>query len=115
MAANDDDRRDSARVPCKFLVRESALGGSFEERVGNLSIGGVWFADLHPPTGSIIEVRFFVPGHEQEIEARGEVIRVSREGEQFGAHIKFTDILLESELAIARYLQSLPATAGGAA
>jgi hypothetical protein len=105
MASTYDDRRDSDRVPCKFLVRESALGGSFEEREGNLSIGGVYFAGLHPPTGSVIEVRFFVPGHEQEIEARGEVVRVSREGDQFGAHIRFTDILLESELALARFLQ----------
>lgn len=105
MAATYDDRRDSARVPCRFLVREAALGGSFEERVGNLSIGGVYFAGLHPPAGSIIEVRFFVPGYENEIEARGEVVRVSREGDQFGAHIRFTDILIESELALARFLQ----------
>lgn len=112
MASSVDDRRDSDRVPCKFLVRESALGGSFEERMGNLSIGGVYFAGLHPPTGSLVEVRFFVPGHEAEIEARGEVIRVSREGDQFGAHIRFTDILLESELALARFLQG---KAGGPA
>jgi len=112
MASSYDDRRDSDRVPCKFLVRESAQGGSFEERVGNLSIGGVYFAGLHPPTGSLVEVRFFVPGYENEIEARGEVIRVSREGDQFGAHIRFTDILLESELALARFLQG---KAGGAA
>jgi len=112
MASSFDDRRDSDRVPCRFLVRESALGGSFEERVGNLSIGGVYFAGLHPPTGSLVEVRFFVPGHESEIEARGEVIRVSREGDQFGAHIRFTDILLESELALARFLQG---KVGGAA
>jgi len=112
MASTYDDRRDSDRVPCKFLVREAAQGGSFEERIGNLSIGGVYFAGLHPPTGSVIEVRFFVPGHESEIEARGEVIRVSREGEQFGAHIRFTDILLESELALARFLQG---RGGGAA
>jgi hypothetical protein len=112
MAATTDDRRDSDRVPCRILVREAALGGSFEERVGNLSIGGVYFAGLHPPAGSIIEVRFFVPGHEQEIEARGEVVRVSRDGDQFGAHIRFTEILLESELALARFLQG---RAGGAA
>jgi hypothetical protein len=101
----DDDRRDSGRVPIHLLVRDAALGGSFEPYDGNLGIGGVYFDAFHPPVGSKIEVRFLVPGAQSEVRATGEVLRVSREGPRFGAHVKFVDIPLEAELAIARFLQ----------
>jgi hypothetical protein len=101
----DDDRRDSGRVPIHLLVRDAALGGSFEPYDGNLGIGGVYFDASHPPVGSKVEVRFLVPGAQSEVRATGEVLRVSREGPRFGAHVKFVDIPLEAELAIARFLQ----------
>jgi hypothetical protein len=99
------DRRDSERIPIHLLVREAALGGSFEPYEGNLGLGGVFFDGLHPPSGPRIEVRFLIPGTKHEIEATGEVLRVSREGARFGTHVKFVDMPLSSELAIARFLQ----------
>jgi hypothetical protein len=100
-----DERRDSRRVPIDLLIRDAALGGSFDVYDGNLALGGVYFDALHPPIGSRVEVRFLVPGARAEVQAVGEVLRVSREGSRFGAHVKFIDIPLESELAIARFLQ----------
>jgi len=104
-AGGDTDRRDSGRVPIRLLVRDAALGGSFEPFDGNLAIGGVFFEALHPPVGSRLELRFLVPGAPEEVRAVGEVLRVSRDGERFGAHVKFLEIPLEAELAIARFLQ----------
>jgi hypothetical protein len=101
----EGDRRDSDRVPIHLLVRDAALGGSFEPYDGNLALGGVYYDAFHPPTGSKVEVRFLVPGARDEVRATGEVLRVSREGPRFGAHVKFVDIPLEAELAIARFLQ----------
>jgi hypothetical protein len=106
MAKPDDDRRDSHRVPFRFQVREAAVGGSFVEREGNLALGGIYYAGLHPPVGAVVEVRFLIPGHTEEIMALGEVLRVSKKGEKFGAHMRFTDIPVEWELAVARYLQA---------
>ncbi len=103
--ADGDDRRESERVPIQLLVRDAAVGGSFEPYDGNLGLGGVWFDALHPPVGSRVEVRFLVPGSPGEVRALGEVLRISREGARFGAHVKFVDIPLEAELAIARFLQ----------
>jgi hypothetical protein len=100
-----DDRRDSERIPIHLLVRDAALGGSFEAHEGNLGLGGVFFGGLHPPSGNRLEVRFLIPGTKQEVEAVGEVLRVSRDGQRFGAHVKFVDMPLASELAIARFLQ----------
>jgi hypothetical protein len=104
-APTDDDRRESQRVPIELLIRDAALGGSFEPYQGNLALGGVWFDAFHPPLGSRVEVRFLVPGSREEVRAVGEVLRISRDGARFGAHVKFVDIPLEAELAIARFLQ----------
>ncbi|HEY6004909.1 MAG TPA: PilZ domain-containing protein [Anaeromyxobacter sp.] len=104
-APSEDDRRDSLRVPIQLLVRDAALGGSFEPFQGNLGIGGVYYDALHPPVGSRVELRFILPGAPEEIQVVGEVLRVSREGERFGAHVKFLDIPLDAELAIARFLE----------
>ena len=100
-----DERRESDRVPIELLVRDETLGGSFEPYAGNLALGGVWFDAFHPPVGSRVEIRFLVPGERAEVRAVGEVLRISREGARFGAHVKFVDIPLDAELAIARYLQ----------
>ncbi len=104
-APSEADRRDSQRVPIQLLVRDAAIGGSFEPYQGNLGIGGVYYYALHPPVGSKVELRFLVPGASAEVLATGEVLRVSREGERFGAHVKFVEIPLDAELAIARFLQ----------
>ena len=98
------DRRDSRRVPIRLMVRDAALGGSFDEHAGNLSLGGIYFTEGHPPFGTRVEIRFFLPGEEAEIQAVGEILRVSREETGFGAHVRFQDLPLESELAIARFL-----------
>ncbi len=104
-APGDDDRRESRRVPIDLLVRDAAMGGSFETRRGNLGLGGVFFDAYHPPPGTRVELRFLVPGGREEIRAVGEVLRVSLEGSRFGAHVRFVEIPLAAELAIARFLQ----------
>lgn len=102
---SEDDRRDSVRVPIRVMVRDLELGGSFEERPGNLSLGGVHFTEGHPPIGNRIEVRFLLPGTSFEVRATGEVLRVTREGSAFGATVRFHDLPVETELAIARFLE----------
>jgi hypothetical protein len=99
------ERRESDRVPVQLLVRDLGTGGSFEARDGNLALGGVYYEALHPPVGGRVELRFILPGAQGEVRAVGEVLRVSREGPRFGAHVKFAEIPLDDELAIARFLQ----------
>lgn len=99
------DRRESVRIPLPLLVREVELGGSFEQFSGNLALGGVYFEALHPPAGARFEVRFLLPGRSDEIHARAELLRVAREGERFGAHLRFVELPLETELILARFLQ----------
>lgn len=99
------DRRDSLRVPLTIFVRDEALGGSFEPYPGNLALGGVYFEALHPLAGKRVEVRFVLPGGREEIRSSGEVIEVQQEGATFGTRVRFADLPLALELAIARHLQ----------
>jgi hypothetical protein len=102
------DRRESARMPVELLIRDLALGGSFEPKRGNLALGGVFYDDLHPPAGDRMEVRFLlpgVPGLRQPIHALAEVIEAVPEGEVFGVRLRFVDISIEDEMAVARCLQ----------
>ncbi len=101
----DADRRESLRVPIRLMIRDASLGGSFDERTGNLALGGVYFTEGHPPCGARVEIRFLLPGQRTEVHAMGEILRVSREGSAFGAHVRFQDLPLEAELAIARFLE----------
>src|SRR5512144_1692782 len=86
------DRRDSVRIALPLLVREVELGGSVEERFGNLGLGGAYFEARHPPAGSRLQVRFVLPGRREEIQTQAEVLRVTREGDRFGAHLRFVDL-----------------------
>jgi uncharacterized protein (TIGR02266 family) len=99
------ERRDSPRVPMQFLVRNLEEGGSYQERQGDLSLGGIYWTDRYPPEGSEVDVRFRLPRTPREIRARGEIIRVEQEQGGIGYHVRFTELEVESELTIARFLE----------
>jgi uncharacterized protein (TIGR02266 family) len=101
------ERRDSPRVPMSFLVRDLAEGGSYQERIGDLSVGGIHWTGKYPPEGAEVEVRFRLPREPREIRARGEIIRLEAEGGGIGFHVRFTHLDVESELAVARYLEQV--------
>ncbi len=99
------DRRDSPRVAMKFLVREKGEEGAYEERDGDLSLGGIHWVGKTAPLGKDVEVRFRLPGVAREIRTDGEIIRLSStEGKQIGFHVRFTELDLPDELSIARFL-----------
>jgi PilZ domain-containing protein len=101
------ERRDSPRVPMKFLVRDKAEGGSFEEYDGDLAVGGAFFKGRYPPGGNLYEVRFHLPGMPKDVRVTGELLRIREDATSKGYHLKFKDVDLASELAIAKYLDDL--------
>lgn len=101
------ERRDSPRVPMHFLVRDLREGGSYQEREGDLSLGGIRWSGRYPPEGTEVEVRFRLPRTPREIRARGEIIRLEQEDGGIGFHVRFTELEVESELTIARFLERL--------
>jgi hypothetical protein len=106
LAKEFQDRRDSPRVPFTFRVR-CARDPDFEESRGDLSTGGVFWAAGHPVACSDVEVRVTIPGLQEEIAARGEIIG-SREREgSMGFHVRFIELSTDGELAIARYIDEV--------
>lgn len=101
------DRRDSPRYPMKFLVRDQGEKNHWEEREGDLSIGGIRWSGKTPPKGQSVEVRFRLPGVPKEIRAEGEIIRLQDLDKGIGFHVRFTELDVPSELAVARYLDDL--------
>ena len=98
------DRRDSTRVPMTFLVRDVAEGSDYVERSGDLSLGGIFFKGKSPPFGTQVEVRFRLPGVPREVKAVGEIIRLKESGRDLDFHVRFTELDVAAELAIAKHL-----------
>ena len=103
----DDERRDSPRVPMKFLLRDVSEGGSYVEREGDLSLGGIYWRGKYPPHGTDVEVRFRLAGIPREIRAKGEIIRVMDRGNNIDFHVRFVELDVTSELEIAKYLDEV--------
>jgi uncharacterized protein (TIGR02266 family) len=104
---SDDDRRESPRVPMRFLVRRAGSEETFESREGNLSLGGfAWYGSAFE-NGQQVEVRFVLPGGADEVQARGEIIHVRQGDQGVSAHVRFVELSVEVEMAIARYLDDL--------
>lgn len=103
-AAQGDDRRDSPRVPMTFLLRDKD-SEEWVERSGDLSLGGIFWRGRTPSAGTEVDVRFRLTGVPRELRAKGEIIRVKEQGSQaIDFHLRFTELDVESELAIARHL-----------
>jgi hypothetical protein len=99
------DRRESPRVPMRFLVRDPELGGSYEECAGDLAVGGAYFRARYPPVGKRYEVRFHLLWAGRDIRMKGEVLSLNHDGTGVGLHVRFTGGDVADELAIARFIE----------
>ena len=88
-----------------FLVRDvGSREGEWEERKGDLSLGGIYWRGTTAPQGAEVDVRFRLPGVSNELRARGEIIRVRAAGSGIDFHVRFTTLELGVELAIAKFI-----------
>ena len=98
------DRRESPRVPMRFLVRPVGSDAPFEEAQGDISLGGfAWFTQEEADADQY-EARFLLPLSDDLQVAVGELVRQSSDGHLYGKHLRFTEINVKTELAVARYL-----------
>ena len=92
----------------KFLIRDLKDDTGWHEREGDLALGGIAWRGKYPAMGSDVEVRFRLPAVPREIRAKGEIIRVVQKTGSIDFHVRFTELDLQSELAIARFLDQNP-------
>jgi len=92
-----------------FLVRDADHDeGEWEERAGDLSIGGLSWVGKTAPLGKEVDVRFRLPGVTRELRARGEIIRLKQSADAaLHFQVRFTELDTPCELAIAKYLDDL--------
>lgn len=97
------DRRESPRLPIKVWVKNTA-SNKFEQVDGDLSVGGMHFVDKLPIEGKKIDLRFKIPGRDEEVHVAGEVIKISKKQTGYGAHVRFGEMDIDTQLAIARFI-----------
>jgi hypothetical protein len=88
-----------------FLLRDAGVPeAAWEERRGDLSLGGLFWRGETAPQGALVDVRLRLPGVPREVCARGELIRVEAAPAGIDFHVRFTELDVEDELLIAKYL-----------
>jgi hypothetical protein len=98
------DRRDSPRVSVKLWIRQVEVGEAFEEREGNVGVWGAYFESTSAPIGKVVELKFALPGLDEEFLCNGEILSISEQRDKFGAHVRFVDLSTEVELTIAKFI-----------
>lgn len=112
-----DDRRDSPRVLTRLYVRGLGEDREWTDRLGDLGLGGVGFEFSHAPAARRYQVRFVCPGETQLRTAMAEVRSAvplpgaTGHGGPYFVHLSFVSLSFEDEVAIARALDRLEASA----
>lgn len=99
-----EERRESPRVPMRFLARRAGSSDSFEPHQGDLSLGGCALRSGGMQAGTQLELRFLLPSGSDELLVHGEVLASS---DAAATRVRFLDLPVEAELAIARHLDDL--------
>ena len=93
------DRREFKRIPVEMWVEERRQGDTYFQRSTDISIGGIYLAGTIPhPRGTVVNLHFTLPGEDEPIVARAEVVGEPDE-EHLGMHIRFLDLDSDKELA----------------
>jgi uncharacterized protein (TIGR02266 family) len=91
-----EERRRGLRVPLQMWVEESHEHATYFQRAGNLSSGGIFLEHTIPhPLGTVVQLQFTLPGDEQPIRVRAEIVNAAEErGEsaQLGMGMRFVDL-----------------------
>lgn len=101
----DEQRRSSPRVPQRLWVSDPREGGVPQVYEGEISLWGASWWARYPPMSGELEVRFRIPHHPYELTARARVVREDTLGDDTKVQVEFTDVELEEQLALARYLE----------
>lgn len=105
--ARGEERRESPRVPMQFEVRLVEGDAVFESREGDLSLGGCAWRGGPMEAGTHVELRFWLPSVPHELRVRGEVLHVRTGPQGPATHVRFMEVPVETELAIARHLDDV--------
>jgi hypothetical protein len=77
-------------------------------RTGNVSTGGAYFDRAIPHTlGTIVTLKFALPGDKEMVVARGEVVSAAGARDGLGMGVKFVSVEGDGEKRIRAYIRAL--------
>lgn len=89
----EKDRRDSDRVPIDIWLEESHEDEVSHRQTGDLSLGGIRLErGFSHPIGTVVTLRFALPGDATPLEAKAEVVAILPEEKQHQSSLKFLDL-----------------------
>lgn len=100
-----DERRTSPRVSQRLWVVDPNESGVPQVHEGEIGLGGASWWTRYPPLAERVDVHFRLPDG-FEFRTRARVLRVLDDGDDHRVQVRFTDVSLKDELALARYLES---------
>jgi len=98
-------RREGPRLPLELWMEEMAGDDIYFRRTGDVSIGGAYFDHAIPhELGTLVTLKFCLPGDQEMVVARGKVVRGASEN-GLGMGIKFISIEGNGEQRIRSHLR----------
>ena len=101
----DEERRTSPRAPLRLWVVDPGESGVPAVYEGEVSLGGASWWTRYPPLAAEVDIHFRLP-EGFELKARARVLRIMDDGSDHRVQVKFTDLPVKGELALARYLET---------
>ena len=99
------DRRRTARAPLDLWVEEEKGDELYFRRTGNVSVGGLYFEQTIPhTTGTVVRLRFALPGEQRMIEAQAEIVNTPTAVDGLGMGLRFISLSDEDRLALQAFL-----------
>jgi uncharacterized protein (TIGR02266 family) len=101
------ERRQALRVPVQIWVEEASDRELYFQRSANLSAGGIYLENTIPhPLGTQVTLRFNLPGDQDRVEVRAEVVGAIAGEEELGMGLKFLDLDTRQADRIREYVLS---------
>ena len=99
-------RRETERVPLELWMEESAGEDIYFRLSGNVSEGGVFFDRTIPhPHGTIVTLKFALPGEPEMVVARSKVVGTPRRSDGLGMGVKFINVEGDGAERIRSYIK----------
>ena len=87
------ERRLAPRVGVQIWVEEATEHELYFQRSADLSTGGIYLENTIPhPLGTVVNLRFALPGSQEKLETRAEVVGAIAGDKEMGMSLKFIDL-----------------------
>lgn len=105
--ASENEKRREVRVPVDLWIEAEREGELYYQRASNLSVGGAYFVQTVPlPLGTVVSLKFTLPGDVKEIACNGEIVTAK----ELGMGVHFVDLASDDRARIEKLVNKLAAS-----